>query len=180
MGAWYLLLKNDGCLCTRHTRAKGGPAEYSIHDHKWFIVYPAPKVTLSSYIFWISSSSRNHTEGFQGFLEIPWKFLEISNHSNLALIYNSLEICTLILALKFKVFQGQLHFPLEIFQLPSTLKTLENFWKGHLDLDWTLNFKVNFKEPWNSRLRLSSLLSLQPIYASIHQSWIQDFINVSL
>ena len=118
------------------------------------------KVIMSFYIFWIHPSLRIYSEGFQGFFEIPWKFLEILNHSTLALICNSLEICTLVLALKFKVFQGQLHFPLEIFQLPSTLKNLEIFWTGHLDIDWTLNFKVNFKEPWNSRLWLSSLLTI--------------------
>ena len=115
------------------------------------------KVIMSFYIFWIHPSLRIYSEGFQGFFEIPWKFLEILNHSTLALICNSLEICTLVFALKFKVFQGQLHFPLEIFQLPSTLKNLEIFWTGHLDIDWTLNFKVNFKEPWNSRPWLSSL-----------------------
>ena len=82
------------------------------------------KVIMSFYKFWIHPSLRIYSEGFQGFFEIPWKFLEILNHSTLALICNSLEICTLVFALKFKVFQDQLDFPLEIFWLPSTLKTL--------------------------------------------------------
>ena len=99
-------------------------------------------------------------KGFQGYLEIPWKILESLKHSTLALIYTSLEDVNLDIALKFKVFQGQLHFPLEIFQLPSTLKNLKIFWTGHLDIDCTLNFKVNFKEPWNSRLWLSSLVDI--------------------
>ena len=42
----------------------------------------------------------------------------------------------------------------------SVTLSLENFWTGHLDFDWTLNFKVNFKEPWNSRLRLFGYPSL--------------------
>ena len=97
-------------------------------------------------------------KGFQGYLEIPWKILESLKHSTLALIYTSLENVNLDIALKFKVFQGQLKFSLEIFGWSSTLKILDVFRKGYLDLDWTLNFKVNFKEPWNSRLRFSSLI----------------------
>ena len=99
-------------------------------------------------------------KGFQGYLEIPWKFFESLKHSTLALIYTSLEDVNLDIALKFKVFQGQLKFSLEIFGWSSTLKILDVFIKGYLDLDWTLNFKVNFKEPWNSRLWLSSLVDI--------------------
>ena len=53
-------------------------------------------------------------KGFQGYLEIPWKILESLKHSTLALIYTSLEDVSLDIALKFKVFQGQLEFSLEI------------------------------------------------------------------
>ena len=137
-------IQNFGSVCQEIPSNKNG--FFFTHDY-YVLVY-----ILDFFFF------EKHTEGFQGLLEIPWKILEISNQSTLALICNSLEIRTLILALKFKVFQSQLHFPLEIFQLPSTLKTLEIFLTGHLDLERTLNFKVNFKEPWNSRLRLSSLV----------------------
>jgi hypothetical protein len=68
-------------------------------------------------------------------------------YSSLALIDTSLEIVCLDIALRVKVFQGQLQFSLEIFGLPSTLKILEIFKKGHLDLELTLNFKVNIKDP---------------------------------
>ena len=103
-------------------------------------------------------------KGFQGYLEIPWKILESLKHSTLALIYTSLEDVNLDIALKFKVFQGQLKFSLEIFGWSSTLKILDVFRKGYLDLDWTLNFKVNFKEPWNSRLRFSSLIGRSSLF----------------
>ena len=97
-------------------------------------------------------------KGFQWYLEIPWNFFESLKHSTLDLIYTFLEDVNLNIALKVKVFQGQLKFSLEIFGRSSTLKILDIFRKGYLDLDWTLNFKVNFKEPWNSRLRFSSLI----------------------
>ena len=98
---------------------------------------------------------------FQGILENPWKILEILKYSSLALIDTSLENVHLDIALRFKVFQGQLKFPFEIFGWSSTLKILDVFRKGYLDLDWTLNFKVNFKEPWNSRLQLFSLVVIK-------------------
>ena len=101
---------------------------------------------------------KNYSKIFQGILENPWKILEILKSSSLALIDTSLENVHLDIALRFKVFQGQLKFSLEIFGLPSTLKILEIFEKGHLDLELTLNFKVNFKDPWNSRLRFPSLI----------------------
>ena len=101
---------------------------------------------------------KNYSKIFQGILENPWKILEILKYSSLALIDTSLENVRLDIALRFKVFQGQLKFSLEIFGLPSTLKILEIFEKGHLDLELTLNFKVNFKDPWNSRLRFPSLV----------------------
>ena len=118
-------------------------------------------------------------KGFQGYLEIPWKILENLKHSTLALIYTSLEDVHLDIALKFKVFQGQLKFSLEIFGWCSTLKILDVFRKGYLDLDWTLNFKVNFKEPWNSRLRFSSLKHtvLYQSYKNVKDGEIHDVTN---
>ena len=59
----------------------------------------------------------------------------------------TLENITLVLALKFKVFQGQLELSLEMYELTSALKTLEISEKFNLDLELKLIFNFNFKEP---------------------------------
>ena len=71
-----------------------------------------------------SNSLKNFKE-FQGFLEIPWKILKVFKCSTLDLILTHLENVTLILALKFEVFRGQFEIALEVFKVPSPLKTLE-------------------------------------------------------
>ena len=83
-------------------------------------------------------------KGSLKFLEIS---LKLSKGSTLDLKCFTLENIALILALKFKVFQGQLEFFLEIWELPLTLKTLEIFETGNLDFEKTLKFNFNFKEP---------------------------------
>ena len=81
---------------------------------------------------------KNFINKFQGFLELKG--------STLALKCFTLENITLVLALKFKVFQGQLELSLEIYNLPSALETLDISRKGNLDLEKTLKFNFNFKE----------------------------------
>ena len=97
--------------------------------------------TSLMYTFFLSAGMENvfiqknnclkNFKEFQGFLEIPWKILKVFKCSTLDLILTHLENVTLILALKFEVFRGQFEIALEVFKVPSPLKTLEMFRKGY-------------------------------------------------
>ena len=86
--------------------------------------------------------------------EIPWKLKPFNPCLDMQLPWNMYpHPC-----LEIQGFSRPTSFSPWSFQLPSTLKTLEIFRTGHLDLERTLNLKVNFEEPWNSRLGLSTLV----------------------
>ena len=105
-------------------------------------------------------------------LKIPWNFKPFNPCLDMQLPWNMYP-CP---CLEIQGFSRSTSFSPWNF---SVTLNLENFWTGHLDLDWTLNFKVNFKEPWNSRLWLSSLMRAQQTLKTfiVEKAWAPFFLQ---